>query len=192
MENSEARNRFLDAAEKLFVKRGYNAVTVKDIAKEIGKNHASLYHHINGGKSGLYVEVMTRHIKRHQDGIWDIINKSPDDLRTQLCGIAAWFLTHQPIDIIRMTTSDFPEIPRSDADHIGDIAHETTLVPIMHVLEAAAERGEISHSHLGNIAGAIFSSIQGIHMIPDEYVIQSKQFMAEEIIDVMIRGLQVS
>ncbi|MEO1289271.1 MAG: hypothetical protein AAFV93_16025, partial [Chloroflexota bacterium] len=160
-------------------------------ANHFGKDHSSLYHHINGGKSGLYVEVMTRHMQRHHEALWDIVRDSEQGLRQQLLQMADWWLTHDPIDIIRMSTSDFREISQQDADIISEKAHEATLVPIMHALAQASERGEImTHPHFGNIAGAIFSAIQSVHSVPDEYVINSRQFMAEEIIDVMIRGLQ--
>ena len=47
---SEARERVLDGAAKLFTERGYAAVTLRDIAAEVGIRHTSLYHHVPGGK----------------------------------------------------------------------------------------------------------------------------------------------
>ncbi|MEO1181402.1 MAG: helix-turn-helix domain-containing protein, partial [Cyanobacteria bacterium J06636_28] len=62
--NSEARNRLLKAAETLFVQRGYEAVTVKDIAKATGIHHASIYHHIPGGKSAPHTTYeLLRHVE---------------------------------------------------------------------------------------------------------------------------------
>ncbi|MEL6231961.1 MAG: helix-turn-helix domain-containing protein [Cyanobacteria bacterium J06627_3] len=43
--NSKARERVLAVAQKLFVERGYEVVTVKDIARAAEIYHASLYHH---------------------------------------------------------------------------------------------------------------------------------------------------
>lgn len=190
MDHSEARERVLQAAETLFVERGYEAVTVKDIARAAGIHHASIYHHIPGGKSDLFVEVMTRHMQRHRQGMHAAIRKGGNDLRSQLQQIAAWFLSQPPVDIVRLANSDLRAIPDHAAELIGSLAHEATMIPIFEVLEAAQARGEIDHPNLGNIAGAIFSAIEGLHSIPDLYVQRSRQFMANEIVDVFIRGMQ--
>ena len=190
MSSSEARERVLHAAERLFVARGYEAVTIKDIAKAVGIHHASLYHHIPGGKSALYVEVMTRHMQQHHQGMWAAVQSSGDNLVDQLQHIAAWLLSQPPMDIIRLTTSDLPAISQKEATTISSLAFEATLIPIMSVLENAQKRGEIDHSNLGNIAGAIFSAIEGLHSIPDQFVNQSRQFMANDLIEVFVRGIK--
>lgn len=188
--NSKARENVLKAAERLFVERGYEAVTIKDIAKAAGIHHASLYHHAPGGKSALYVEVMTRYMENYRAGIETALQNSPDDLQKQLQNIATWIVSHPPIDIIRLTTSDLPAIEEEKADRISNLAFEATLMPILGVLENARRRGQITHENLGNIAGAIFTAIEGIHAIPDRYVNRSRQFMADELIEVFIRGIQ--
>ncbi len=188
--NSKARENVLKAAERLFVERGYEAVTIEDIAKAAGIHHASLYHHAPGGKSALYVEVMTRYMENYRAGIETALQNSPDDLQKQLQNIATWIVSHPPIDIIRLTTSDLPAIEEEKADRISNLAFEATLMPILEVLENARRRGQITHENLGNIAGAIFTAIEGIHAIPDRYVNRSRQFMADELIEVFIRGIQ--
>lgn len=189
--NSEARERVLKAAEQLFVERGYEAVTVKDIAKAVGIHHASIYHHIPGGKSALYVEVMTRHMKRYREGIKAVIDRAQGDLRKQLQYIAAWIISQPPVNIIRLETSDLPSIGDTQADTISNLAFEATLMPIMKVLEDARNRGEIEHQNLGYIAGAIFASMEAFHGISNKYVDGSRQLMANELIEVFIRGIKV-
>ncbi len=52
--NTDARERVLDAAERLFAERGYASVTLRDIAAEVGIRHTSLYHHVPGGKEAIF------------------------------------------------------------------------------------------------------------------------------------------
>lgn len=193
MAHSEARERVLQAAEKLFVERGYGAVTVKDIAKEAGIHHASLYHHIPDGKAALFVEVATRNMKRHHEGIQQAITGA-DTLREQLQGIASWLLSEAPVDVVRFSKSDLPAIAQATdqatADKIASLMHESTLLPMTRVLHMAQAKGEIDHPHLGNMAGAVFSAIEGLHSIPDQYLVSSRQAMANQIIDVFIKGMQ--
>lgn len=183
----------MQVAEKLFVERGYDAVTVKDIAKEVGIHHASLYHHIPNGKAALFIEVATRNMQRHHEGIQQAIADA-DTLREQLQGIASWLLSQPPVDVVRFTNSDLPAIAKATdqqtADRIAVLMHESTLVPLRKVLEMAQDKGEIDHPHLGNMAGALFSAIEGLHSVPDQYLIRSRQTMANQIVDVFVKGMQ--
>lgn len=189
MQKSQARERVLQAAEMLFAERGYNAVTVKDIAKAAGIKHASLYHHIpEGGKEALFIEVTERNLRRHVEGMRAAIAEG--DLRQQLQAVAAWLLSQPPMDFIRMVQSDMPAISPAAAERLYNLAYEATLIPIEAVLRAAQARGEICHDNLGNIAGAIFSAIEGLHTLPDQYLVETRQEMANELIEVFIRGMQ--
>ncbi|MDJ0589653.1 MAG: TetR/AcrR family transcriptional regulator [Pleurocapsa sp. MO_226.B13] len=186
---SQTYERLLKAAETQFIGRGYEAVTVKDIAKAAGIHHASIYHHIPGGKAELFVEVMTRHLNRHREGIQESLDRADNNLRSQLLAIALWLLSQPPMDLIRLTNSDLPAIDRESASQLDAFAYMTLMMPIEQILEQASARGEIAHPNLGNIAGAILSSIEGLHCIPEEYTPNGRQQMAEELIDVFIRGI---
>lgn len=189
MQSSEARERVLDAAERLFAERGYRAVTIKDIAGAVHIHHSSLYYHIPGGKEQLYIEVTERSLQRHKAGLSKAIEGSEPDLGSQLQAIAAWLLSQPPMDLIRMTLSDMPAIDPAAAERLSDKAYSVLFEPIIEVLEHAQARGEVAHPNLGNVAGAIFSSIEGLHTIPDQYLEVSRQEMAAELIDVFIRGM---
>lgn len=54
---SDARERLLDAARTAFLERGYDATSVRSIAREAGVDH-SLMNYYFGGKQGLYAAVM--------------------------------------------------------------------------------------------------------------------------------------
>ncbi len=194
MHNSEARERVLHAAERLFVERGYSAVTVKDIAKAAGLHHATLYHHIPaGGKEQLYVEVTTRSLERHRTGIVSAIERAvPDErgiLRAQMRQIAGWLIAQQPMDFVRMVHSDLPAIEPTAAQQIKDLAYAALFEPMMAMLADAEARSEITFHNPGNVAGAFFSAIQGLHTIPEEYVPEGRLGLADEIIDIFLHGI---
>ncbi|MEM6521742.1 MAG: TetR/AcrR family transcriptional regulator [Cyanobacteria bacterium P01_C01_bin.70] len=179
----------MTAAQRLFVERGYEAVTVKDIAKAASIHHASLYHHVPDGKSALYIEVMTRHMEYYREGLQTAI-RIEVSLQDNLQQIASWIISNPPIDVIRLANSDLPAINTAEANVLSDLAFEATILPILAVLEAAQKQGEIVHDNLGHIAGALFSSFESLHAVPDVHLEKSRQSMADDIIGVFIKGMQ--
>ncbi len=66
----ELRETFLDAAEELFVRRGYRATTIEVIAREAGYSRGSVYRHFPTRES-LVEALMQRTTQRHMHGILD-------------------------------------------------------------------------------------------------------------------------
>ena len=58
---ADTRDKILDAAESLFVERGFSATSLRAIADRAGVNLAATNYHF-GSKKGLLVEVFHRHI----------------------------------------------------------------------------------------------------------------------------------
>jgi AcrR family transcriptional regulator len=58
---ADTRDKILDAAERLFVERGYSATSLRAIADRAGVNLAATNYHF-GSKSGLLAEVFHRHL----------------------------------------------------------------------------------------------------------------------------------
>ncbi|MCG8347781.1 MAG: TetR/AcrR family transcriptional regulator [Chloroflexales bacterium] len=192
-EHTAARQRVLDAAERLFAKKGYTAVTLRDIAAEIGIRHTSLYHHVPGGKEQLFIEVTERNLQRHYDGLTQAITNAEPHVRAQLRAVADWLLSEPPMDLIRMNYSDMPAIDPSHADRLSHQAYAAMLAPIEVALQHAQQRGEIEYHDLGLIAGSVLGLIESLYAIPqsalDQHV-HSRQEMAYELIDVLLNGLR--
>lgn len=79
-EKRGARERLLDAAQKLFCERGYEGTSVRDITTEANCNLAAVNYHF-GGKDPLYMEMFRRQMKRNIDRqleTLDRISRDPD------------------------------------------------------------------------------------------------------------------
>ncbi|MEE9912361.1 MAG: TetR/AcrR family transcriptional regulator [Deltaproteobacteria bacterium] len=59
-QDSEARQRILDAALELFAQKGYATTTIREIVDTVGITAPSLYYYF-GNKEGLYMELMQTH-----------------------------------------------------------------------------------------------------------------------------------
>lgn len=188
--NTDARERVLAAAEQLFAQKGYAAVTLRDIAAEVGIRHTSLYHHVPGGKEELFVEVTERNFNRHSIGLKQMMSETAPDIRSQLQAIANWLLSQPPMDLVRMMHSDMPAIDEAQAERLSLLALESLIVPIEEALQRAAQQGEVSHHNLALVAGGILGMIESLYAIPAYAVIGSRAAMAHELIDVLLNGLR--
>jgi AcrR family transcriptional regulator len=189
-ENSEARERVLNAAERLFAQRGYSSVTLRDIAAEIGIHHTTLYHHVPGGKEQLFIDVVERNFQHHRIGLTQAIASAAPDIRSQLRAIANWLLSQPPMDLVRMVYSDMPSIDPVQADRLLHMAFETMFLPIEAVLRIAQQQGEIDYHDLFLVAGTFIGLIESLYAVPLRFVTKSRQAMAYEMIDILLNGLR--
>jgi AcrR family transcriptional regulator len=183
-----ARARVLDAAEKLFSERGYAAVTLRDIAQAVGLNHASLYHHVPGGKEELYVEVMQRGLKRHHEGLETAIAGAGDDWRTQLRPAAGWLVSQPPMDITRMRLSDMPALGAENAAHMNRDVYLLLLAPIERIFQRAQPGADMARTLL--LTGMFLFMVEGVHSAPPFGTPLTHEQMADAMLDVMVNGLR--
>ena len=76
--SEDARNRLLDAAEKLFCEKGFHAVSVRELTAEANCNIAAVNYHF-GGKENLYSEMFRRQFEMMIQGNLDIIDGVMND-----------------------------------------------------------------------------------------------------------------
>lgn len=79
-EKRNARERLLDAAQRLFCEKGYEGTSVRDITAEANCNLAAVNYHF-GGKDQLYLEMFRRQMKKNIDRqleTLDRISRDPD------------------------------------------------------------------------------------------------------------------
>ncbi len=189
-EKSLAYERVMDTAERLFARKGYNAVTLRDIAEEIGIHHTTVYHHVPGGKEQLFIDVVERNLAHHRQGLTQAIAGASPDIRSQLRAVADWLLSQPPMDLVRMVYSDLPSIDPKQADRLSRIAFETMLLPIEAILCSAREQGVIEYEDLILASGTFIGMIESLYAVPQRVMIKSRQTMAYEMIDILLNGLR--
>jgi TetR/AcrR family transcriptional regulator, cholesterol catabolism regulator len=189
-DEGDARERVMDAAERLFAQRGYASVTLREIAAEVGIRHTSLYHHVPGGKEELFVDVTERSLQRHHAGLTKAIATAGSEVRARLFAASSWLLSQPPMDLVRMVYADMPAIAHAHAERLSRLTLETLIKPIEAVLVDAQRRGEIEHQDLGLVAGGLFGMIESLHAVPAHALRLSRPQMAHELIDVLLNGLR--
>ncbi len=192
-ESAEARERLLEAADPLFSKKGFASVTLRDISTVLGLSHASLYYHFPGGKTELFAAVMERNILRHGAGLKAGMDSAGPGLRGRLRAAAAWLISQPAMDLIRMAESDMPSLPEALSARIMDLVYRELILRLQSVIDQAVAAREIEGGHSsGLIAGALIGMVESLHTIPSFAVRRSKEEMAYELLDIVLKGMGYS
>lgn len=187
--NAEARERVLVVADQLFTERGYQPVTLRDIAQKIGIRHASLYYHFPAGKEELYVEVTVRRMQRYREELEQAIQSANGDWQTRLHAAASWMLSQPRMNLGRMLQSEMPLISEAAAEKLRLIIFESLLKPLEAIFRDALATNPDKRKRSATIAGMFLSLIEGIDNLPPSYVEGSKQDLIDVVLDVLINGL---
>ena len=152
----EKRRQLLDAAVRVFARKGFHASRVGDIAEEAGVAHGLLYH---------YFESKDQVLEAVFHDNWSVllarigsVEESDEPAADQLRHIAAVVLRtwlHLP-DVVRVVIREFGRSPEL-AERIGDLAQP--IDSIARVIERGIERGEFKPVDPRVAATVVYGSI---------------------------------
>ncbi|WP_059104473.1 TetR/AcrR family transcriptional regulator [Shouchella shacheensis] len=97
VEKELTREMILDAARGLFVKKGYQHVSMRQIAKELSYSHGAIYYHFKN-KAELFYALVEVHFSMLDEKVDNIVDQEKEDiekLRQILLGFIEFGLTHQ-------------------------------------------------------------------------------------------------
>jgi AcrR family transcriptional regulator len=181
---SSARNAVLDAAEQLFTARGYAAVTLKDIAKQLGIKQAALYYHVPGGKEDLFVEVMLRHLERRRQAFEQIIATGSPELEDCLMRVGMWLIVQTPLNASRIIQSDLPDLPLEKAQQLVDAMRRCSLEPMEVVFSRHRDR---LNCDPGFIAGTFIATVEALSLVK-KYGVKTEQQLIADAIALLLHG----
>jgi AcrR family transcriptional regulator len=183
-----ARERVLNAAETLFQERGYDAVSLNDLAQALGLRKASLYHYAPGGKEMLYVEVMERSLGRYRAGLEAAVRHENLSFVERLRGAARWLLTQPSLHYGRMMQSDMAAVSRENALRLTRATYQALLAPLETLFAPEMERRLGSSNRVQYLAGAFLAVIESIHDLPEAFGGTAKPEMADFVIEMLFRN----
>jgi AcrR family transcriptional regulator len=185
---SKARDRILDIAESLFMRRGYESVKLKDIAEELAIKQPSLYYHFPQGKEELYFSVVERALNRVNIGIKNAIDQADHDIRSQLLAIGEWAIEDMLMSPVVMFRVDFPKLSQDRMAQLSVEAYSAIFIPLKDMLENAEKRNEVANRDPDVVAGLILSSLEGINQ-GVTWQRMSKYEIWESLVDTLLHGI---
>jgi TetR/AcrR family transcriptional regulator, cholesterol catabolism regulator len=186
---SSGHSRILDQAEHLFRTSGYNTVTMRDIAREVGIRQASLYYHFSS-KEQLFMAVTERMLERHRRGLQQAIHHAAENVRSQLHAAGNWFISQPPIYFLSMVHTDMPSLGEENIQRLSQIAHQSIFEPLRQTFVLASKRGEIRDIRPELLAGFFLSVIEAIPYATTWEGATPKEVMVNEMISVLLDGLK--
>jgi len=138
------KKRILDVAESLFTERGYQAVSIRDIAHECQVTNAALYYHFSN-KEALFLEVLAQHAERLKSRMQAAAG-GQEDTRAKLVTILNEYVTivaerRSPLFLLRGSVHGL----RNEAfkGRASELMH-IMLAPLTEVIETAYAQGELT------------------------------------------------
>lgn len=189
---SEARQRVLDMAEELFMRRGYHSITLRDVADALDIRQASLYYHFPEGKEQLFVAVATRTFERHRQGMEASIAATPPGIHAQLYAVAGWFASQPPLNLLAMMHADMPALTPAQRQHLGRIAYDAMFTPLRLLFLAAQARGEIRPIMPDLLAGSFLTLLDGLNHAVRQPGAPPREVMVAEIITILLDGIRLT
>jgi AcrR family transcriptional regulator len=135
--------RILDEAAALFVRHGYNGLSMRQIAEAVGVSKAGLYYHFED-KEALFLAILLHHIDRVGDLV-DQARAEGGSARRQVHRLLTEILTHMRGSqrFIRLAEQDAASLRPESLERMRVAYHDRFLGPIEAMLEAGVTSGEL-------------------------------------------------
>lgn len=186
---TSAKERVLIAAEELFHNRGYNAVSMRDIAEALEMRQASLYYHVPDGKEQLFVEVTERSLHRNLEGLNEAIAGAEPYVAAQLKAAAQWFASQMPMKLLSMLETDMPSISMDNSQKLTFLAYQSMFMPIARLFQGAMERDEVRQMDPNGLSGYFLSLMDGVsYSATAGFAQEPIGELIDDMIDVLLNG----
>ncbi|MBW7971454.1 TetR/AcrR family transcriptional regulator [Bradyrhizobium sp. BR 10289] len=135
----DAQTRILDAAQQLFLEKGYRSASIDDISELAPASKPTIYAHFPG-KEALFAAVVARNV----DGLMDFDGFVPEGrtIEDKLMSLGAAIIERflkESLGMVRTTIAEsqrFPELSRN----VHDAARDRSLAAVSQLLDDATQK----------------------------------------------------
>jgi AcrR family transcriptional regulator len=187
---SDGRLQLLDAAAELFAARGYDAVSMRDIAKAVGVTQANLYYHFRD-KADLIQATLAQVFEARAEQLEAALRDHPDN---RIEAFVRWFIAALTTDRI-FARLLYRELLDGDADRIDALSRKVLQRPFRAVAAAIAPtagRGstDAALSLVGFILGQVLVLPLAPGLVGADRGAESADALAAHVLSLVQPGLE--
>lgn len=143
MTDISVRERIMAEAARLFVARGYNGISMREIAEAVGVSKAALYYHF-ADKEALFVAVLSADVGRLSAAVVQA-RRAATTARGQVRALldVLFALRADERAMMRLASQGLPELSPAAAERFLALYHTDFIGQVAAILRDGVERGEL-------------------------------------------------
>lgn len=188
MKTLTRKEEIIHVASQLFKERGYNAVSMRDIAKEMGIKAASLYNHIEGKQELLSVLIMGL-AKEFTRGMEEVLHnrQSPLEQIKRLIELHIDITVYQS-QALAALNHDWMHLEEPDKKefvHMRELYEEN----FRNIIKMGIEHGEIKPRHPEVILFSILSTLRTLYLWYQKRGKLDVNVLKRDMVAVLLEGI---
>jgi AcrR family transcriptional regulator len=193
--------KIVDAAAKLFMQRGYTAVSITDIIKAAEITKPTLYYYFPD-KEELFVHTGLRELSIMGERLRNAADRSAD-VSGKLMGLAQIMMDPHTGDMRMMRHEMFEHLGGSQQQRLAQAFQLHLFLPVQQVMDLGIERGELGRYNGPTLAAMFIGMAESFgQFIPPEVMTAWETsaeatyvkvtLSAQTLVDIFLHGVQVS
>jgi len=188
MKTLTRKEEIVHVASQLFKERGYSAVSMRDIAKELGIRAASLYNHIEGKQEILSVLIMDL-AREFTHGMEVVLfeNQTPLAQIQHLIELHIDITIHQP-QALAALNNDWMHLAETDKEAfvaMRDLYEEN----FRQIIKQGIAEGAIKARHPEVILFSILSTLRSLYVWYQKRGKLDVNVLKRDMVEVLLRGI---
>ncbi len=140
--DGETRRQIVEAAEALFIERGFKGVSMKDVADAVAITPAALYYHFPDGKEELFADTIRHFLQQTIERAFQAMEPA-SSFRQQLMQLTRNLLA-TPVDRLSPLLRDAHEYLKEDRLDFGRAITQSYTERMAAIFQEAVNAGEIT------------------------------------------------
>ncbi len=143
LEAADLHQKCLDEATSLFVTHGYNGISMREIAEQVGVSKAGLYYHFRD-KEALFLAILTANLEAIE-GIVTGARRTESHPRSRIARVLHDISTRAPEQraIIRLASQELGNLSPEARGAFGRLYHEKFIDQIQSILVEGIAGGDL-------------------------------------------------
>lgn len=187
---SDAKERVLLVASDLFMEFGFKAVSMRQIAQQLGVKPSAIYYHFPDGKDALFQAVIDYNMSHQSDSLREVIANTSDDIAEQLMAVASWFVNQHSVDMMRMLRMDVKQVSDDYEDQLVEKVMDSLMQPLVNIFETAINNQQIRRIDPLVLAGTFIAAMNwATFVVTAERMNKTKSELIDETVSIFLNGI---